>query len=335
MSKIINQAALRLVNSAPVRGLVSLLEQTERPSNQILRVLTYHRIGDVRTQPGLYPRITVSPTAFAEQMSYLAAHYNVLSMPELLEIYQRGGTLPARAALVTFDDAYTDFAEYAWPILQRYRVPVTLFVPTGFPDQPDRVFWWDWLYQAVSLTERRNALSVAATVIPLATASQREQAFSQIRDYIKTLPHEQAMTTVAQICHELGAPSPRHEVLGWQVLRQLAAAGVTMGAHTQNHPLMNRISPQQMQQEAVGSLQDLTREIGTALPIFAYPSGGVNAEAIQVLAESGFTLAFGTERGLNRLPQSHPLCLRRINVGPRTSLPLLRAQLLAWTTYLN
>lgn len=335
MSKLINQTALRLAESAPFRGLVTLLEQAERQNTQVLRVLTYHRIGDVRTQPGLYPRITVSPTAFAEQMRYLATRYHVLGMPELLEIYHSGKTLPPRAALITFDDAYTDFAQYAWPILRQYRVPVTLFVPTGFPDQPQRVFWWDWLYQAVTMTTRRDALQVATALIPLATATQRERAFSQIRDHLKSLPHEQAMAAVEQICGELGIARPPHEVLSWQMLRQLAAEGVTMGAHTQNHPLMNRISPAQMQREAVGSLHDLEREIGSALPIFAYPSGGVNAEAVQVLAESGFALAFGTQRGINKLHKNHPLALRRINVGPRTSLPLLRAQLLTWTTYLS
>jgi peptidoglycan/xylan/chitin deacetylase (PgdA/CDA1 family) len=256
-------------------------------------------------------------------------------MPELLEIYHTGGTLPPRATLVTFDDAYCDFAEYAWPIMQRYHLPVTLFVPTGFPDRPERIFWWDWLYQAVTTTARRSDLKLLSGIVALATPTDRELAFSHIRDHLKSLPHEEAMRTVETICAELEIPRPAHAVLGWQALRRLAAQGVTLGAHTRNHPLMNRIEPQQMQAEALGSLHDLEKEIGSALPIFAYPSGGMNEQAVQVLAEAGFVLAFGTQRGINTLYKTHPLCLRRINVGPRTTLPILRAQLLSWSNYLN
>lgn len=335
MNKFINTTSQFVANSGAFAKVVGILEQVDRRSTNYLRVLTYHRIGDPSVHPGLYPRITVTPEAFTEQMNYLATHYQVLSMPELLELYHTGVTLPPRAALVTFDDAYCDFAEYAWPIMQRYHLPVTLFVPTGFPDQPERIFWWDWLYQAVTTTTRRTDLKLLSGIVALATPTDRELAFSHIRDHLKSLPHEEAMRTVEAICAELEVARPPHAVLGWQALRQLAAEGVTLGAHTRNHPLMNRIDPKQMQAEALGSLHDLEQEIGSALPIFAYPSGGMNEQAVQVLAEAGFVLAFGTQRGINMLYKTHPLCLRRINVGPRTTLPILRAQLLSWSNYLN
>jgi peptidoglycan/xylan/chitin deacetylase (PgdA/CDA1 family) len=108
-----------------------------------------------------------------------------------------------------------------------------------------------------------------------------------------------------------------------------------LGAHTQTHPLLNRISLEEVRAEAVGSLRDLEREIGAALPVFAYPSGGVTDEIVRLLEREGFALAFTTEPGINDLGQAHPLRLRRINVGQRTNLTVLRAQLLPWTIYLN
>ena len=96
---------------------------------------------------------------------------------------------------------------------------------------------------------------------------------------------------------------------------------------------MTRIPPDVMHREAVESLQDLERELGAAMPVFAYPSGGANSEVVHILKQAGFTLAFLTGQGINDLNRVDRLQMRRINVGPNTSLAVLRAQMLSWTRY--
>lgn len=93
--------------------------------------------------------------------------------------------------------------------------------------------------------------------------------------------------------------------------------------------MLERISPDEVRAEAVGSWQDLRRETGETLPVFAYPSGGFNSQVVEILRQEGFELAFNTQRGTNHLTKTDPLLLKRINAGPNTSLNLLRAQLLA------
>jgi peptidoglycan/xylan/chitin deacetylase (PgdA/CDA1 family) len=321
-----------ITQSSPYTWLLDGLEGAYRRRPNLLHVLTYHRVGDAAAQPGCYPRIMVSPKVFEEQMRYLAANYHVISMSELLKAYWSDATLPPRTALITFDDAYRDFAEAAWPILQRYGLPVTLFVPTAFPDQPARLFWWDQLYHALCLTARQDDLATSAGNFALGTLAQREEAFSRLRDYVKRLPHGEAMAWVAQVCNQLDVDPPAPSVLSWQALRQLAQAGVTLGAHTQTHPLLNRISAEGIRTEITGSLRDLQREAGSSapiLPIFAYPSGECNDEVVHILKEEGFALAFTTMRGANALHTFDPLRIRRYNVGQHTTLPVLRTQLLA------
>jgi len=104
---------------------------------------------------------------------------------------------------------------------------------------------------------------------------------------------------------------------------------------------MNRISPEEARAEAVGSLRDLERRVpaeggwGSVLPVFAYPAGGCNGMVAHLLAREGFAAGFTTSRGINCLASADPLRLRRINVGQRTTLSVLRAQLLSWSVYLN
>ena len=156
--------------------------------------------------------------------------------------------------------------------------------------------------------------------VPLSTADERKEAFSRLRDYTKSLPHAEAMTWVAEVCDELGAAPQPSAVLGWDDLRRLAEEGVTLGAHTQTHPLLNRITPEEVRAEAEGSLSDLQREIGDILPILAYPSGGFNAEVVERVQQAGIQMAFTTDMGLNDWRQLDALRLRRINVGWRTPL---------------
>jgi peptidoglycan/xylan/chitin deacetylase (PgdA/CDA1 family) len=312
-----------------------MLERVDMMGSNFLRVLTYHRVLDPEDYPYSYQRVTVKPNDFDQQMCFLVENYQVISMDELLRVSQNEAVLPPRAVMVTFDDGYNDFAENAWPILKKYRVPVTLFVPTAYPDHPEKVFWWDKLHQAIFQTKRCDDLVTDCGLIQLRTRAQREQSFSRMRDYVKSKSHEEAMDWVEKILELVGQGQPENQILSWGALRQLTREGVTMGAHTRTHPMMDRISIDQALVEAYGSLQDLEREIGSALPIFAYPSGHFSEEVVRGLKDIGFKLAFTTERGLNDLNKVDWLRVRRINIGPSTSLPVLRAQLLSWAVHLD
>jgi peptidoglycan/xylan/chitin deacetylase (PgdA/CDA1 family) len=256
-------------------------------------------------------------------------------MPELFDAYRQKKTLPPRSLMITFDDAYRNFAECAWPILNRYKLPATVFVPTAFPDRPEQIFWWDRLYHALYNTSRQDSLNTPVGQFLLLSTDQREQAYKSLRNYVKSLPHREALAWVDQTCDELEVFPPENDVLSWQELRQLANEGLTLGAHTQTHPLMTRISPEEAQAEAVGSLHDLEQNIGQILPIFAYPDGRYNEAVVTLLRKSGFVLAFTTVTGTNNLHQTDWLRLRRINIGPRATLSVLRTRLLHSSIYLN
>ena len=61
----------------------------------------------------------------------------------------------------------------------------------------------------------------------------------------------------------------------------------------------------------------------------------MNKATVDALRGSGIELAFTTRRGVNDLTTADPLRLRRINIGQRTTLNLLRAQLVPQARLLN
>jgi peptidoglycan/xylan/chitin deacetylase (PgdA/CDA1 family) len=337
VKSFIKQSMSLATQSEAFEKFVSLLEHADGQSSGLLRVLTYHRVDEPAARPWLDPGlISATPKAFDEQMRYLSTHYTIVTVSDIIAALETRNSkdLPAQAVAVTFDDGYFDFEEHAWPILKHYRIPVTLFVPTAYPDQPERTFWWDDLYHAIQSTSRENNLSTPIGLLSLSKTS-RNQTYKRLKMYLKTLKHAEAISTVRQLCDELGVQPITNCIMGWDSLRRLNREGVALGAHTRSHPLMNRVTLEEARDEAIGSTHDLERELGSTLPIFAYPSGEFNDEVAFMLAREGFKLAFTTSRGINNIQRADPMRMRRINVGGKTTLPILRAQLLPWAMHLN
>jgi peptidoglycan/xylan/chitin deacetylase (PgdA/CDA1 family) len=326
--KPLRRAAAAAAELAAASRMLDLLERAGGDDPRILRVLTYHRIaepGDPAFHPGVH---SATPEGFARQMAGLARRFRPISLAEALDAVRSRGALPPRALLVTFDDAYRDFAEHAWPVLRELGVPPVVFVPTAFPGEPGRAFWWDRLHRALLSTRRQAPLASRAGELRLATPADRERSFARARDLVKALPHRDAMSLVEEVCGAL-EPAPAHgSVLGWDALRALAREGVALCAHTRTHPLLDRIDATQVRAEVAGALDDLRREIGEALPVLAYPDGRYGPETLAAVREVGVELAFTTRRGINDLRTLDPLQLRRVPVTPRTTDALLRVQLL-------
>ncbi|NUQ66102.1 MAG: polysaccharide deacetylase family protein [Pirellulales bacterium] len=329
MLPVVKRAASVAAGLVASSRLLDVMERMDSRRPNLLRVLTYHRVDLPGARPELRPNVlSATPRAFEEQMRHLAGRCHVVSLSEVLAACRGATALPPRSVLITFDDAYRDFAEHAWPILRKYGLPAVLFVPTGFPDRPDRSFWWDRLHQAFWATDRRDAVNTPLGRMPLTTPWRRRRAARRINDYIKTLPHRDGMDLVERLCRELDAPPSQGHVLGWEELRRLAREGLALGAHTRNHSIMHRVSTDEARAEAAGSLEDLKREVGPVDPVFAYPAGGVDDEVVRILGEEGFRVAFTTAAGINDLDRADPLRLCRLNVSRQTTLPLLRARLL-------
>ena len=167
-------------------GLIRLLERLDIQKPDLLRVLTYHRIDELGSSPDLDSSlISATPEAFSQQMDFVAANYDVMSLSDLLEACERRRRIPPRALLVTFDDAYRDFAVHAWPVLKKRALPVTLFVPTGFPDSPRRTFWWDRLHHALDNTTSINPLNTPVGQITLTTRSNRRRGLKRLKEFVE------------------------------------------------------------------------------------------------------------------------------------------------------
>ncbi len=102
-------------------------------------ILNYHQVNDRD-----HNALTVSTKDFDAQMKFLSEEgYHSLSLPELLDIWEKDGELPEKPVVITFDDGYLDNYEDAFPILQKYRMKATIFPVTDYLGHFPNYLTWD------------------------------------------------------------------------------------------------------------------------------------------------------------------------------------------------
>jgi peptidoglycan/xylan/chitin deacetylase (PgdA/CDA1 family) len=106
------------------RADVARSERTNR-----LPILLYHRIAE--DGPAELARYRQAPTAFAEQMRWLRRNgYHAVTSDDVARHLSAGRPFAGRPVLISFDDAYGDFHDDAWPILRAHDFTAEIFVVT-------------------------------------------------------------------------------------------------------------------------------------------------------------------------------------------------------------
>ncbi len=104
--------------------------------------LQYHHVSDKT------PAVTsIRPDRFKEHLNYLDSNgYQVKDIVETTKAIQNGKSLPDKTVVITFDDAYLNIYENAFPLLKEKGWPFTLFVSTEPVDRNFGKFLnWDQL----------------------------------------------------------------------------------------------------------------------------------------------------------------------------------------------
>lgn len=130
-----------------------------------------------------------------------------------------------------------------------------------------------------------------------AVALTFDDGFGNFMAAADLLTHHGLPTTVFVVTSHAGGTNawrgradagiPTLPLLDWAQLEQLAARGVTIGAHTRTHPALTRVSPAQVEDEMDGCVDELRARLGVAPAYFAYPYGAVN-DRIAALAARRF-----------------------------------------------
>jgi peptidoglycan/xylan/chitin deacetylase (PgdA/CDA1 family)/CelD/BcsL family acetyltransferase involved in cellulose biosynthesis len=303
---------LRRVNSSRLFSL----RRTHGPK---FAILCYHRVGTGGVP--LYSQL--EPEVFEAQMRFLRARYRLVSLDALQEELSNPKTTEPSIA-ITFDDGYRDVYTHAFPVLQRYNIPATIFITAGAVESGE-VSWYDKVFLALNVApnEKLDLVLDKPRRFLLPTAAARLQAAEEIIMWLRGLPDEQRKEFCLQL--EKLVPLTQDQVtnhmLTWEQIRTMHQAGICFGAHTLSHPIVSRLSPSALDGELRGSKTMVEVRLGVPVLHFAYPFGKPeDYKNTQATVEgAGFRTASTTVWGINT-PGANPYELCRVSVGEERHL---------------
>lgn len=231
-------------------------------------VLGYHRVADVEDDPlGL----VTPPSVFESQLQAIRRHGCPCRLLDLAEA-AASGRPPPRGVAVTFDDGYADLLSVAKPLLDRYEIPATVFVVSGYLG---REFWWDTLVR-ICRWDGDSEDSALYSRLERLSDEERQEALSRI-----------AASRSAE-----ARPAVAARALTVGELPHLTADGlIEVGAHSGTHPRLSLLPRQIQQEEVAGCKHSLEEWVGREVDAFAYPHGDHSEVTVGVVREAGYRCA--------------------------------------------
>jgi peptidoglycan/xylan/chitin deacetylase (PgdA/CDA1 family) len=225
-------------------------------------ILMYHSVATDDAARFIEPSNRISPAAFERQMAFLHARRRVVALSELVDDIARGRTSPAGTVCITFDDGYRDNLTIAAPILDKYRLPATLYLPTGLVERGENQ-WSDTL---------------------------------RLHPHLIEATHEQRMAALARFkCRE---PAPRL-TMNWDEVRELVRRYplFQIGGHTRDHIDLRRHRGEAARAEIAGCAEDIRRELGVRPQHFSFPYARGCADTRDMVIAAGWRSAVGMGEG--------------------------------------
>jgi len=313
--------ARRLAKSHQIRPDSSFpFPRFERVTTPKFVILCYHGIGESGNPLGVAP----TRQLFQAQMRFLRENYRVVSLDEVCRELHSGVKSEPGVA-ITFDDGYRSSYTVAFPILQKYRLPATIYV-TIESVETGQVAWYDRVFLAMAVAPS-GALQLdfdRPCRFQLNSPGDRLRAALELVALLRTHPNSERRKCCVLLEKKIGLPQNAlsSRVLSWEEIHTMHLAGIAFGSHTLTHPVVSQLTPQELEQELGASKCLLEKKLGIPVLDFAFPFGKVSdcsPPALEMLSRFGYRSAVTTVPGVNT-PHVNPFELRRLQVGSDGSL---------------
>ena len=277
-------------------------------------ILNYHRVLPSSKIDNSLVNISVSTDNFINQLNYLKKNFNIISLDELL-LHLKSKSNEFKVA-ITFDDGYRDNLNYAYPILEKFNVPATIYIITKFINNKF-IPWWLKLDFFIK-NQKKNA-------------STKKKLFNFYKHKLLLSDQLTVDKNVLSILGKNNKLKYNNIFLDQKEIQYLSKQKlITIGSHSHSHHNFSQLTEEQTLSEFKTSKSILEKIIKKRILHFSYPYGGyqnINFKFKKLLKNLGYLSAVTTIR--KKLYQSDQFELPRVFINNDNHLFRLKLKLLS------
>jgi len=282
-----------------------------------LTVVMFHRVlapSDPRWATA-DPEYSLRDDLFAACLGFFKRHYHVVAIDDVMAARNGGAALPARPLLITFDDGWSDNAEFALPHLRDAGLPSVLFVVADAVDRREPFF-----QERLVGAWRAGRLDATAAAALWRVTGGTDATTPRFAGPDDLAPLRAVITRLEQLTPTArgAALAPLRAVLDDGVrymvtadqLRNLAGHFVAIGAHGKTHTPLTRAAD--LHAELSGARTILQGHVGLAPTTLSCPHGAHDPRVIAAAHRAGYPLVFTSVPELPSAAGTGPAVLGRV-----------------------
>lgn len=238
-------------------------------------ILAYHRIYNLKHD---WQQLSVTPENFESHLQIIKDKFKPISVDELIDNLFND-KVSDRSIALTFDDGYFDNYKFALPLLEKYEIPATVYVSTGFIGG-EVEFYWDSLEHSFTNKKKQDA----SPNIP--------QEYYSVCDLLHTMTIEQRLEYLEM--KKVSFRKSHRQMTKEEIIVSDSSPFFQVQAHTVNHPSLSALSLIDQEYEISQSQSDLKKILNREITGFAYPYGGkndFNEKTKKIVRKLGFKYA--------------------------------------------
>lgn len=303
-----------------------------------LTIVMYHYVRDLKNSR--FPEIKgLDLDLFIEQIQYLRKNYHIISMEEVIHSIDNQVKIPSKSVLLTFDDAYSDHYMNVFPVLDKYQLQGSFYIPSKAILE-NTVLDVNKIHFILASVQDKS--DIVRDLKNLLKAYKEEYELQDFDFYYKKLAFPNTYDTEeiifikrllqVELIEELRiivtntlfekyvgmseSSFSRELYMNEEQLKHMLRSGHHIGNHGYNHYWWNTLTKDEMREELDLSIVFLNK-IGVDMNNWTacYPYGSYDDQAIEMLKEKGCKLAVTTEVGIASTNKSTRFVMPRLDTN--------------------
>ena len=282
-------------------------------------IFMFHRVlSSNNTNKPIDKYIYIEEDKFEQVLITLKKYFQI----SCLKTYLEQKFIPDnKCCFITFDDGWIDNYTVAFPILKKYNIPATIFIPTGMIGTK-LSFWFSRLEEMINSSNNLDNLSAIFRNHfrflnkKNETGSIKEELYFNVCNFLKKMDLSSINRTLDHIESDINLKKNELEervLIDWEEVEEMGKHKISFGSHCVNHSILPNLHRIDKKFEINQSRKDLLDKKVNFVNCLSFPNGNYDQETLNIATEAGYSLFLSASH--NKCGEGYsPRLAHRINI---------------------